>query len=102
MPGHRYEQEPQTAARPLHAPGAARRGASPLVEVALDLQRRAGNRSVTELVGGSTARIPARGGILATPGGSIGVQREPCTDCPDADGLATPDVVELPESGGGG
>ncbi len=80
MPDRRFQREPDTASRPLPGSGTVRRAGSPLVEAALALQRLAGNRSFAELVG---------------PG--VGVQREPCTDCPEPDPLAAPDTA-LPES----
>lgn len=86
-----------------------------VVRAAMDLQQRAGNRSVAELVARSHAdpgqnplaalssagRLPAsadaRGGAAAVP-----VQREPCVDCPDAANAlaaAGPETEAGPEPG---
>jgi hypothetical protein len=103
MPGHRLQHEPETASRPLPGSGTVRRAGSPLVELALHLQRHAGNRSVSELVAGNGASVPTlTGATAATRSGPVGVQREPCIDCPDPDALAVPDTAELPESGAQG
>jgi hypothetical protein len=109
MPGHHFQHERETDLRPLPGPGAARRSGTPVAEFALDLQRRAGNRSVTELVGGSIGSALALGraaapGPALAPGRSnpVGVQREPCADCPDADVLTVPDEAEMPVSGARG
>lgn len=103
MPGHRFQHEPEADSRPLPSAGNARRTGSPLVELALDLQRRAGNRSVTELVGtavGSASKLT--GATAATGRSAVGVQREPCIDCPDAEALPMADASDLPESGSPG
>ncbi len=69
-----------------------------LVLAAMDLQKRAGNRSVAALVEGSRAdrdlgplaalsragHTPASMGAAAGSGSLASVQREPCTDCPEA------------------
>lgn len=67
-----------------------------IVRAAMDLQQRAGNRSVADLVEASRA-VPDRHPLAAlssaehmptspgTVGGSaLSVQREPCIDCPPA------------------
>lgn len=68
-----------------------------VVQAAMDLQRRAGNRSVAELVARSQAypdrrplalpssagRMPASA-IDGNGGAAVSVQREPCVDCPEA------------------
>jgi hypothetical protein len=109
MRGHHFQHEPETDSRPLPGPGAVRRSGTPIVDMAVDLQRRAGNRSVAELAGGSIGPVLALGsgaapGRRAAPGRSnaVGVQREPCTDCPDADVLTVPDEADLPGSGAQG
>jgi hypothetical protein len=67
--------------------------------MALDLQRRAGNRSVTELVGTAVGAAATLSRATPPTGRSaIAVQREPCTDCPDAEASSLADASELPES----
>jgi hypothetical protein len=77
-----------------------RRSGAPVADIALDLQRQAGNRSVVELLGRAAPPVTGRGaaGTLAALAGSrqsgqvtaaprtapASVQREPCADCPDA------------------
>jgi hypothetical protein len=66
----------------------------PVIHAALDLQRRAGNRSVVELVrrsGAAPGLSPlatlaghGRGPAAGSDGGAVAVQRKPCVDCPDA------------------
>ena len=40
------------------------------------------------------AIVASTGQVAATPGGSASVQREPCTDCPDAPAQLAPDVAD--------
>lgn len=110
---------------PGHVAGTAnvRRVEMPTVEMALGLQRSAGNRAVAALVGqhasgagrrpvddlvGSVAasrRPPASAAgasaVESTRSAAASVQRAPCTDCPDA--VAPPsegdDLREAPVAG---
>jgi len=89
-------QPDQEMLAPTRMASLRERSDSSVVRAAMDLQRRAGNRSFAELVTRSHAdpdqhplaalssagRIPASagaGGVAAVPS----VQREPCIDCPD-------------------
>jgi hypothetical protein len=117
MPGRTLHQEIDTDGRSHAEPATVRRPGAPTVELALDLQRQAGNRSVTALLARrhpdadrptNRARIgamPAAPGTVAamvataaraaaTRGGAASVQREPCTDCPDASAPAAPDEAD--------
>ena len=97
MADHRFQREPEIPSRPLPGSGTVRRAGSPLVELALVLQRQAGNRSFTELVGGSVGSTLAPGGAaLPAPPSPAAVQREPCSDCPDPDPPTAPGAA-LPE-----
>lgn len=120
MPGRTLQHELEVDARQFREPANVRRSGAPMVELALDLQRRAGNRSVTQLVahrgpgadprpihglvgaiasaaGPAPASVTMSRAASTTGGGSASVQREPCTDCPDAISPATPAGDDLHE-----
>jgi hypothetical protein len=91
-----------------------RRSGTPLMDLALELQRQAGNRSVAELIRHDATPMGrgAMAGTLAAIAGSspagqlpttrraaaATVQREPCADCPDNPVAAMPDPDGLPET----
>jgi hypothetical protein len=96
----RVFQPDQDVLAPGRLPVMRERSDASDVRAAMDLQRRAGNRSVAELVARShvdpsrnplaaltsAGRTPApvATGGAAGGGGAVSVQREPCVDCPDA------------------
>jgi hypothetical protein len=97
---------------PVRMPVMRERSDASVVRAAMDLQQRAGNRTVAELVarshvdpagnplaalagagrmsasagGGGSAGAAGGGGSAGAGGGgaAVSVQREPCIDCPDA------------------
>jgi len=92
----RVVQPDQEMLGPVRMPVMRERSDASVVRAAMDLQQRAGNRSVAELVArshdgpdqsplatlSSAGRMPASAD--AGGGAAVSVQREPCIDCPDA------------------
>jgi hypothetical protein len=112
------ELDPIAPRRPdlRHVP----RSGALLADLALDLQRQAGNRSVAELIRRDRSPVgdSAVGSTLAAVAGSHrprellptprpaaaapSVQREPCVDCPDTPvaTMADPDTLSDPTAAG--
>jgi len=114
----RVFQPDQDVLAPGRLPVMRERSDASVVHAAMDLQQRAGNRSVAELVARShvdpagnplaaltsAGRTPAPAAAVgaAGGGGAVSVQREPCVDCPDAAkalAAAGPEAEAGPEPG---
>jgi len=114
MRDHAFRPD-QDAVAPGRLPVMRERSDASVVRTAMDLQQRAGNRSVAELVERSHAdpdqsplaalSSAGRGPAAGTgSGAAVAVQREPCVDCPDAEkgpGPAEPEAAAEPEVAAG-